>query len=137
MLFNFSMILTLFLVAIGGAIGSCLRFWLGWYFTYHTKTNSLLINYNSFPFATFFINFFGCFLAGVFFAVFNYHFQHHNLKTFILMGFLGGFTTFSAFSLDFLRLFLATQYWQAIIYAFSSMFFSLLAIFIGYYLVKL
>ena len=126
-----------FLVAIGGAFGSCLRFWLGWYFTYHTKTNSLLINYNSFPFATLFINFLGCLFAGVFFAVFNYHFQQQNLKTFILMGFLGGFTTFSAFSLDFLRLFLATQYWQAIIYAFSSLFLSLLAVFFGYYLVKL
>ena len=126
-----------FLVAIGGAFGSCLRFWLGWYFTYHTKTNSLLINYNSFPFATLFINFLGCLFAGVFFAIFNYHFQQQNLKTFILMGFLGGFTTFSAFSLDFLRLFLATQYWQAIIYACSSLFLSLLAVFFGYYLVKL
>jgi CrcB protein len=53
------------------------------------------------------------------------------------MGFLGGFTTFSAFSLDFLRLFLATQYWQAMIYAFSSLFISLLAVFIGYFLVKI
>ena len=126
-----------FLVAIGGAFGSCLRFWLGWQFTYHTKTNPLLINYNSFPFATLLINFLGCLFAGVFFAVFNYHFQQQSLKTFILMGFLGGFTTFSAFSLDFLRLFLATQYWQAIIYAFSSLLLSLLAVFFGYYLVKL
>jgi len=126
-----------FLVAIGGAIGSCLRFWLSGYFTYYTKTNSLLINYNSFPFATFFINFLGCFLAGVFFALFNYHFQQNNLKNLILIGFLGGFTTFSAFSLDFLRLFLANQYWQAIIYACSSLFFSLIAVFIGYYLIKL
>ena len=131
------MVLTLFFVAIGGAFGSCLRFLLGWYFTYHTKTNTLLISYPSFPFATFFINILGCCLAGLAFAFFNYHLNSYNLKTFILIGFLGGFTTFSAFSLDFLRLFLATQYWQAIIYAFSSLFFSLVAVFIGYFLVKI
>jgi CrcB protein len=131
------MILTIFFVAIGGAFGSCLRFLLGWYFTYNIKTNSLLIGYSSFPFNTLLINIIGCFLAGIAFAFFNYHLNNYNLKTFILIGFLGGFTTFSAFSLDFLRLFLATQYWQAIIYAFSSLFFSLLAVFMGYYLVKI
>ena len=125
-----------FLVAIGGAFGSCLRFLLGWYFTYHTKTNTLLTGYSSFPFNTFFINVLGCFIAGVAFAFFNYHLNHYNLKTFFLVGLLGGFTTFSAFSLDFLRLFLANQYWQAIIYAFSSLFFSLLAMFAGYYLIS-
>ena len=129
------MVLTLFLVAIGGAFGSCLRFLLGWYFTYHTKTNALLTGYSSFPFATFFINVLGCFVAGVAFAFFNYHLNHYNLKTFFLVGLLGGFTTFSAFSLDFLRLFLANQYWQALIYAFSSLFFSILAMFAGYYFV--
>jgi CrcB protein len=130
------MFFTLFIVAIGGAIGSSLRFLFGHYLHYQIKTNSLLIDYASFPFVTFFINILGCFFAGIVFAIFNYHLQHPNLNTFFLAGILGGFTTFSAFSLDFLRLFLATQYWQAFIYAISSVFFSVLAMFAGYYFIS-
>ena len=54
-----------------------------------------------------------------------------------MTGFLGGFTTFSAFSLDILKLFHDGQISVAVSYIILSVFLSIIAIFAGYYLTSL
>jgi hypothetical protein len=61
-------------------------------------------------------------IAGIlyYFVIKNFDNFDPRLKAFLFAGFLGGFTTFSAFSLDFFRLTSAGQYSQALLYAFAS-----------------
>jgi CrcB protein len=100
--------------------------------------NHLALGLNKFPFATLLVNVIGSFLAGIlyFFIIKNFNEFSSNLKNFLLIGFLGGYTTFSAFSLDLFRLIQANQNFQALIYAILSVLISLIAIFLGFYLMK-
>ncbi|WP_333600184.1 fluoride efflux transporter CrcB [Flavobacterium sp.] len=87
------MLKTILYIAIGGAIGSVLRF----------LTTVLVSKFwsNQFPLATFIINVLGCFLVGLFFGILTKNnLTETNLKWFLLTGFCGGFTTFSAFGLE-------------------------------------
>tara|TARA_B100001121_G_C18643713_1_gene600563 strand:- start:1163 stop:1429 length:267 start_codon:yes stop_codon:yes gene_type:complete len=77
------------LVAAGGALGSMLRFGIG--------------NLVSFPFGTMTVNILGAILAGVVLAILNNKIDTR-LYFFLMPGLLGGFTTFSAFSVDVLKL---------------------------------
>ena len=80
------------LVALGGAIGAVFRYGLGSYFIKSSST---------FPWATWCINLLGCFLAGVFFAFSQqYPTLQNNARLFLMVGILGGFTTFSSFGLE-------------------------------------
>ena len=128
--------MNLILVAIGGALGSMARYLAG-----ETINNLIKLSaiFTKFPLATFFVNVSGSLLAGIlyYFLVKNFDNFDPRLKNFLLAGFLGGFTTFSAFSLDFFRLAQAGQYLQAFSYAFASVLFSILAVFFGFYLTKL
>ncbi len=121
------------LIAIGGALGSVAR--------YLSSEAILKINISltKFPWSTFFVNVAGSMLAGIlyYFVIKNFDNFDPRLKNFLLVGFLGGFTTFSAFSLDFFRLATAGQYSQAAIYAISSVLLSILALFFGFYSTKL
>ena len=75
-------------VALGGAIGASFRYGLGLYLI---RPNMI------FPWTTWSINLLGCFLAGVFFAFSQkYIFLQHEMRLFLMVGILGGFTTFSA-----------------------------------------
>lgn len=85
----------------------------------------------SFPIATLFINIFGCLLFGL---LVNHELINDSnlpLKEFLLIGFLGGFTTFSAFSYEFLFLFQRNQVQTAIIYSIVSIILGGLAVYIG------
>jgi CrcB protein len=129
--------MNLILIAIGGALGSIARY----------LSSEMMIKIAaksqffpaSFPLGTFFVNIFGSALAGVcyFFVIKNFSNFDLRLKNFLFAGFLGGFTTFSAFSLDFFRLIEAAQIQQALIYALSSVLLSILAVFFGFYFCKL
>lgn len=124
------------LIALGSALGGVLRFLNYEFFNFLAKNNSLISN--KFPFATLSVNVIGSLLAGIlyFFIIKNFENFSPLLKNFLMIGFLGGFTTFSAFSLDFFRLIQANQISYAIIYAISSVFISLIAVFLGFYLMK-
>ena len=128
--------MNLFLIAIGGALGAVSRYLSCEYITFSFRAQNLAAN---FPLATFFVNVVGSLLAGIlyYFVIKNFDNFDPRLKNFLFAGFLGGFTTFSAFSLDFFRLTTAGQYPQAFLYAFSSVIFSFLAIFFGFYLTKI
>ncbi|GDX36311.1 putative fluoride ion transporter CrcB [Alphaproteobacteria bacterium] len=130
------MLNNILLIALGSALGGVLRFLNYEFFNFLAKNNSLISN--KFPFATLSVNVIGSLLAGIlyFFIIKNFENFSPLLKNFLMIGFLGGFTTFSAFSLDFFRLIQANQISYAIIYAISSVFISLIAVFLGFYLMK-
>jgi CrcB protein len=132
--------MNLILIAIGGALGSVARHLATQAITNLIKVSNFLAKFpQSFPWGTFFVNVVGSMLAGIFyyFIIKNFDNFDPKLKNFLLVGFLGGFTTFSAFSLDFFRLATAGQYLQALIYALASVTVSILALFFGFYLAKL
>ena len=130
------MLNNILLIALGSALGGVLRFLNYQFFNFLAKNNSLISN--KFPFATLSVNVIGSLLAGIlyFFIIKNFENFSPLLKNFLMIGFLGGFTTFSAFSLDFFRLIQANQISYGIIYAISSVFISLFAVFLGFYLMK-
>lgn len=108
------MIWTLTQVAIGGALGSVLRY--------------LTIFMVGAPLATMLINVLGSFAMGVLYVLL---FQRTALSPLLMTGVLGGFTTFSAFSLDALKLFQSGQPGTALAYVAASVAFSLLAVALG------
>ncbi|ACE91300.1 camphor resistance protein CrcB [Rhizobium phaseoli] len=87
-----------FLVALGGAIGSVLRYYVGQW--------ALRLMGPAFPWGTLAVNVVGCFVIGVFAELIARRFNASmELRLLLITGFLGGFTTFSAFSLDAISLF--------------------------------
>ncbi|PDT03728.1 fluoride efflux transporter CrcB [Rhizobium chutanense] len=86
------------LVAVGGAVGSLLRYYVGQW--------SLRLMGPAFPWGTLAVNVVGCFVIGVFAELIARKFNASvELRLLLITGFLGGFTTFSAFSLDAISLF--------------------------------
>lgn len=128
--------MNLLLIAIGGALGSVARYLSSEFFMRAAKIWQLPCN---FPWGTFVVNVSGSLLAGVvyYFVVRNFATFDPRLKNFLIVGFLGGFTTFSAFSLDFFRLMSAGQHLQAFAYATLSVALALMAVFCGFYLTKI
>ena len=132
-------------VAIGGALGSVSRYLISIYIIFLNKNpnhNFLAKIINScptqFPLANFCVNVFGCIFAGMAYYLTIKDFENidPDIRNFIFFGFLGGFTTFSAFSLDFFRLFNAGQAVAGLTYVVSTMFFSILSVFAGFYACK-
>ena len=86
----------------------------------------------SFPYGTLFVNVVGSLLMGLlagYFAARTGIPQH--VRLFLTTGVLGGFTTFSAFSLDAVLLIERHAYWSAAAYMLGSVVLSLLALFAG------
>ena len=101
-------------VAIGGALGSVLRF--------------LTVSWVGSPLATMLVNVAGSFVMGALFVALS---NRMHLQPLLLAGLLGGFTTFSAFSLDALKLWQAGQSGPALAYVTGSVVLSLLAVALG------
>ncbi|MDQ2635165.1 MAG: fluoride efflux transporter CrcB [Pseudomonadota bacterium] len=121
--------LHLLLVAAGGAIGASLR--------HLVNLASLRLLGPGFPWGTMAINIAGSFAMGVFIELLARRFNASNeLKLFVATGILGGFTTFSAFSLDFAVLWERGSAAPALAYAIASVVGSLLAIFMGLWLAR-
>jgi CrcB protein len=111
-------------VALGSAAGGTLRFALS---TLGTRLLGGL-----FPWWTLSINVIGCFLIG--FIAAQAIPQH--IRTLLVPGFCGGFTTFSAFSLEFLILQREQRHWEAWVYVAASVVLCLLAVQAGTFLGK-
>lgn len=80
-------------IGIGGAIGSLLRFWMS------TWVHSFVGR--GFPYGTLTVNVLGCLVMGVLFVLFTERFSDSTvLRAGILIGVIGGFTTFSSFSIE-------------------------------------
>lgn len=85
--------MTYLIVFVGGGIGAALR--------HAVNRGAIILLGPSFPFGTFFVNVLGSFLMGVLAAVLLARGEgDQSVRLFLGTGILGGFTTFSAFSLD-------------------------------------
>lgn len=117
------------IVAAGGAVGSVTRHLVG--------TASLRLFGSGFPVGTMVVNIVGSFLMGVFIELLAQRFSaSEQLRLLVATGFLGGFTTFSAFSLDFITLWQRGETVAALAYAAVSVIVSLLALAGGLALVR-
>ncbi|OAN77475.1 protein CrcB [Sulfitobacter sp. EhC04] len=117
------MISTLSLVALGGAIGAALRFLSG-------VAMLRLTGPQDFPLAIITVNVVGSFLMGAF-VVFAAHKGLTHYSPFVMTGLLGGFTTFSAFSLETVTLIERQAYGQAGFYVCASVGLSVAALMLG------
>ncbi len=90
----------------------------------------------NFSYATFLVNIIGCFLIGVFFSLIEKNLIDKTWFAILSVGFLGGFTTFSAFSIDAFKMLREQNYLSLFLFVFGSVLFGLLATTIGYFLVK-
>src|SRR5262245_62027138 len=87
------------LVFLGAGLGGTFRYWVSnWCYWLMGK---------SFPYGTLVVNVSGCFLIGLFFPLLLTHLHKLEsfLRYFLIIGLLGGYTTFSAFSIDTVTLF--------------------------------
>jgi fluoride exporter len=119
----------LLLVAVGGAIGAALR--------HLVNLGSLKLVGPGYPWGTMTINIVGSFAMGIFIGLMARRVGgSEELRLFVATGILGGFTTFSAFSLDFAALWQRGAAVPALGYVLASVVGSLLAIFLGLWLAR-
>jgi fluoride exporter len=117
------MIFSVTLVALGGAIGSALRYLTG-------VGLVRLFGHQDFPIAIIAVNVIGSFLMGVF-VVAAAHRGLTHYSPFVMIGLLGGFTTFSAFSLETVNLIERGAFGQATLYMALSVGLSIGALMLG------
>jgi CrcB protein len=81
------------LIGVAGLVGTLLRYWL---------SGVVARRYGeTFPAGTLVVNVVGCFLAGLLFYLMQERFLvNQTLRTVVMIGFLGGFTTFSSYGLQ-------------------------------------
>jgi CrcB protein len=107
------------LIALGGAAGSVLRYLLG---RVVQGTSS-----SGFPIGTMVVNVSGCFLIGIFVRQFMNMQLSPELRALLIVGFCGGFTTFSTFSAETIGLIEGGEYARASTYVALSVGLCLLA----------
>lgn len=91
--------MTPFLIFLGAGLGGVFRYWIA---------NAVyFVCGRQFPYGTLVVNVTGCLLMGFLFTIISERFDGYGapLRAFILIGLLGGYTTFSSFSLETLNLF--------------------------------
>tara|TARA_B100000029_G_scaffold136813_1_gene131502 strand:+ start:65 stop:439 length:375 start_codon:yes stop_codon:yes gene_type:complete len=115
---------SLFYVAAGGAIGSSLRYFASLIFK---------LLFPTYPLGTIFVNILGSFLIGILINnLENKIYSEHFLKYFLIIGLLGSFTTFSAFSIEVVELYNDKKIFVAILYILISVISCILASYSGY-----
>ena len=112
-------------VALGGAAGASLRFLSG--------AMILRVMGSGFPYGTMFVNIVGSFLMGflAFYMLERMDGSFGRYAPFLMTGLLGGFTTFSAYSLDALYLLERGRYASASVYMGGSVLLAIGALFLG------
>ncbi len=112
-------------IAIGGALGALCRYWVS------SRTYAWLGA--DFPFGTLLVNVSGSMAMGFLVVVFSEKLAlADELKLAIMVGFLGSYTTFSTFALDSLQWLHNGAVMKVAIYVLSSVFGSLLGVWLGY-----
>lgn len=113
-------------ITFGGALGCLLR-----YLAVLVVGSRLP---SSFPYGTFFVNITGALLIGLLFGYFSVHDEVSERVRFLLMiGFLGGFTTFSSFAFENMRLLSIGMLRVSLIYILLSNVLGVAMVFAGYY----
>jgi len=116
------------LVGLGSFIGG-----IGRYLVSLPFENKLMF---TFPFATLIVNIVGCFLMGLVYALAIKGITSAEWRIFFATGILGGFTTFSAFSLETVTMFKDGHVANAILYVAASIILGIAAVFAGMSLIK-
>ena len=115
--------LNLALVATGGALGAVLRYLL---------TNISKTLFVSSIYGTISVNIIGSFLIGYFITSdFGRNLSENFIKFFLIIGLLGSFTTFSAFSYEVLDLINSKKYISSFTYIFISIFICIISAYLG------
>jgi CrcB protein len=118
----------LLLIALGGAAGSVLRYLVGGKVQHFAP--------HGFPLGTLFVNVVGCLLIGMLIRQFMNIQTHNYLRALFVVGFCGGFTTFSTFSAETLGLIEGGEYTRAAGYVTLSVVLCLVATFAGMSLMR-
>jgi len=115
-------------VALGGAIGSVARYFVS---TIQSPT------WTGFPYAIFLVNVSGGFVMGVLVELMALKFSvSTEIRAFLTTGIMGGYTTFSTFSLESAALIQRQAYVMATSYVIGSALLSILALFCGLWIVR-
>ncbi len=111
-------------VAVGGALGSMARFAVGTWVAAGLGSR--------FPYGTLLVNLLGCLLMGLLVVLIDERWAvPPQWRAFALVGLLGGFTTFSSFSLEAYPLLRTQQWLAALLYVAGSLLLGLLALAVG------
>jgi CrcB protein len=115
-------------IGAGSFVGGVCRYLLS--LLIQSKTASI------FPLGTLAVNLIGCFFIGIVFGIFDKGQMSHEWKLFLATGILGGFTTFSAFSIETFTLFREGHTGHALLFILASVLVGLLATYIGNMIMK-
>jgi len=91
---------------------------------------------SSFPFGTLSVNFMGCLLIGLIYALSEKTMMSSEFRLFLATGICGGFTTFSAFSFETFALLRDGQFFFGFVYVLLSVFVCIAATLFGYFITK-
>lgn len=117
-------------VALGGAVGAVGR--------YGVMSMAGAVAGIGFPYGTLSVNIIGSLILGIFIEISALAWSpSHEIRTLVVVGVLGSFTTFSMFSLDVINLVTRGETISALIYIGSSVLFSIGAIWLGIMLTRL
>ncbi len=117
-----------FVIALGGAMGTVLRYIAGG--LDYRFSNGI------FPISTLVVNVTGSWIIGFLWGIIDRFAFSPNVRLFLFIGVLGGYTTFSTFSLETFNLMRDGEYQIALMNAFLSVALSIAAVFLGYFLSK-
>ena len=122
------MIIKILYIALGGSIGSILRFLF---------SNFCKVYFPLFPIGTLAVNVLGSFFIGVFVSYLNNkEVSEIIVRYFFIIGILGSFTTFSAFSIETLDLYKQDGLSLSLLYVILSIMLSIFSAYIGFTLFK-
>lgn len=121
--------LKFFVIGLGGALGALLRYVIGG--LDYRFSNGV------FPISTLVVNISGSLLIGFFWGIFERFVIMPEIRLFIFIGILGGYTTFSTFSLETFNLINDGEYQIAIVNILLSVILSIAAVFTGNILEKI
>jgi len=117
------------LIALAGLVGTVLRYWLSGFMARRYG--------DTFPWGTMTVNLIGCLLAGAVFYVTEERFLvSPTVRTVILIGLLGGFTTFSSYGLHTFTLLRDGEYGMATLNVIASNILGVLMLWAGYSISK-
>ena len=116
--------INIFWVATGGALGAILRF---------VSSSFFNLFFPNLPIGTFFINVLGSFIVGLLINTLEMrNYSEIFIKYFLIIGVLGSYTTFSAFSYEVIELYNNKKLLLSIIYILASVFSCIVAAYAGY-----
>ena len=114
---------------MGGAVGASLRY---------LASTGLRFFYPNFPYGTLFVNILGSFLIGFLMSYLeNKNISENFVKYFLIIGLLGSFTTYSAFSFETIDMMQSNKFLLSFIYILLSVVGCLLFAFLGYNINKI